>query len=80
MAFIQGIFRHNRAALSIFFHPATIAKGNNGQQGNRINDVAKRNGSLFVTWKPELGWYVETGLTLVLGDQQALVMTGTYAC
>jgi len=44
---------------------ATIVKDNNGQQGNRINDVAKRNASLFVTWKPELGWYAETGLTLV---------------
>lgn len=49
---------------------ATIVKDNNGQQGNRINDVAKRNGSLFVTWKPELGWYAETGLTLV-GDRFA---------
>lgn len=49
---------------------ATIVKDNNGQQGNRINDVAKRNGSLFVTWKPELGWYAETGLTLV-GDRYA---------
>jgi iron complex outermembrane recepter protein len=27
--------------------------------------VAKRNGSLFLTWKPEMGWYAETGLTLV---------------
>lgn len=44
---------------------AMIVKDNNGQQGNRINDVAKRNASLFVTWKPELGWYAETGLTLV---------------
>ncbi|MFT8233622.1 TonB-dependent receptor [Pseudomonas guariconensis] len=49
---------------------ATIVKDNNGQQGNRINNVAKRNGSLFVTWKPELGWYAETGLTLV-GDRFA---------
>ncbi|MDH1509565.1 TonB-dependent siderophore receptor [Pseudomonas mosselii] len=49
---------------------ATIVKDNNGQQGNRINDVAKRNASLFVTWKPELGWYAETGLTLV-GDRYA---------
>jgi len=44
---------------------ATIVKDNNGQEGNRINDVARRNASLFVTWKPELGWYAETGLTLV---------------
>jgi len=49
---------------------ATIVKDTNGQQGNRINDVAKRNGSLFVTWKPELGWYAETGLTLV-GERYA---------
>ncbi|MDH0649189.1 TonB-dependent siderophore receptor [Pseudomonas sp. GD03858] len=49
---------------------ATIVKDNNGQEGNRINDVAKRNASLFVTWKPELGWYAETGLTLV-GDRFA---------
>ena len=49
---------------------ATIVKDNNGQQGNRINDVAKRNASLFVTWKPKLGWYAETGLTLV-GDRYA---------
>ncbi|MHC6223435.1 TonB-dependent receptor [Pseudomonas sp. X10] len=44
---------------------ATIVKDNNGQEGNRINNVAKRNGSLFITWKPEQGWYGETGLTLV---------------
>ncbi|MGB5956856.1 TonB-dependent receptor [Pseudomonas sp.] len=49
---------------------ATIVKDNNGQEGNRISDVAKRNGSLFVTWKPELGWYAETGLTLV-GERYA---------
>jgi len=49
---------------------ATIVKDNSGQEGNRINDVAKRNASLFVTWKPELGWYAETGLTLV-GDRFA---------
>ncbi len=49
---------------------ATIVKDKNGQEGNRINDVAKRNGSLFVTWKPELGWYAETGLTLV-GERYA---------
>ncbi|BBH48538.1 TonB-dependent receptor [Pseudomonas sp. KU43P] len=49
---------------------ATIVKDNNGLEGNRINDVAKRNGSLFVTWKPELGWYAETGLTMV-GERYA---------
>ncbi|NIF26358.1 TonB-dependent siderophore receptor [Pantoea sp. Tr-811] len=49
---------------------ATVVKDNNGLEGNRINDVAKRNGSLFVTWKPQLGWYAETGLTLV-GERYA---------
>ncbi|MCO7514377.1 TonB-dependent siderophore receptor [Pseudomonas guariconensis] len=49
---------------------ATLVKDNNGQEGNRINNVAKRNGSLFITWKPELGWYAETGLTLV-GERYA---------
>ncbi|QXI38756.1 TonB-dependent receptor [Pseudomonas xantholysinigenes] len=49
---------------------ATIVKDDNGNEGKRINDVAKRNASLFVTWKPELGWYAETGLTLV-GDRYA---------
>nr|WP_314874741.1 TonB-dependent siderophore receptor [uncultured Pseudomonas sp.] len=44
---------------------ATIVKDNNGLEGNRINDVAKRNGSLFISWKPQLGWYAETGLTMV---------------
>ena len=44
---------------------ATIEKDNNGLEGKRINNVAKHNGSLFLTWKPELGWYGETGLTLV---------------
>jgi len=44
---------------------ATIVKDNSNQQGNRINDVAKRNGSLFISWKPQLGWYAETGLTMV---------------
>ncbi|MNT41420.1 putative TonB-dependent receptor BfrD precursor [compost metagenome] len=49
---------------------ATIEEDNNGFEGNRISNVAKRNGSLFVTWKPEMGWYAETGLTLV-GDRYA---------
>ncbi|TWD99034.1 iron complex outermembrane receptor protein [Pseudomonas sp. AG1028] len=44
---------------------ATIVKDNNGFEGNRVSNVAKRNGSLFLTWKPEQGWYAETGLTLV---------------
>ncbi|MDR9860501.1 iron complex outermembrane receptor protein [Pseudomonas baetica] len=44
---------------------ATIEKDNNGLEGKRINNVAKHNGSLFLTWKPEMGWYGETGLTLV---------------
>ncbi|MBF8720927.1 TonB-dependent receptor [Pseudomonas guariconensis] len=60
---------------------AIIAKDNNGQQGNRINDVAKRNASLFVTWKPELGWYAETGLTLVgerYADNQNTVLLPGY--
>ncbi|EJN34199.1 TonB-dependent siderophore receptor [Pseudomonas sp. GM84] len=59
---------------------ATIVEDNNGLEGNRINDVAKRNGSLFVTWKPELGWYAETGLTLVgeryADNQNTTVMPG----
>ena len=29
-----------------------------------------RNASLFITWKPQMGWYAETGLTLV-GDRYA---------
>ena len=49
---------------------ATVVKDNNGFAGKRVNDVAKRNGSLFITWKPEMGWYAETGLTLV-GDRYA---------
>jgi len=59
---------------------ATIVNDNNGLEGNRINDVAKRNASLFVTWKPELGWYAETGLTLVgeryADNQNTTVMPG----
>ncbi len=49
---------------------AKVEKDNNGFEGKRISDVAKRNASLFVTWKPEMGWYAETGLTLV-GDRYA---------
>ncbi|HEF4760523.1 TPA: TonB-dependent siderophore receptor [Pseudomonas putida] len=49
---------------------ATVEKDNNGFEGKRISNVAKHNGSLFVTWKPEMGWYGETGLTLV-GDRYA---------
>ncbi|NER63283.1 TonB-dependent siderophore receptor [Pseudomonas sp. MAFF212427] len=44
---------------------ATIVEDTEGNAGNRINDVAKRNGSLFLTWKPQMGWYAETGVTLV---------------
>ncbi|OUM33668.1 TonB-dependent siderophore receptor [Pseudomonas sp. 1239] len=44
---------------------ATIVEDTEGNAGNRINDVARRNASLFVTWKPEMGWYAETGVTLV---------------
>ena len=47
------------------FQDATVEKDNNGFEGKRISNVAKRNGSLFITWKPELGWYAETGVTLV---------------
>ncbi|OCT22442.1 TonB-dependent receptor [Pseudomonas putida] len=49
---------------------AIIAKDNSGLEGNRVNNVARRNASLFVTWKPELGWYAETGLVLV-GERYA---------
>jgi iron complex outermembrane receptor protein len=49
---------------------ATVEEDNNGFEGKRISDVAKHNGSLFLTWKPEMGWYAETGLTLV-GDRYA---------
>lgn len=49
---------------------ATVMKDNNGFEGKRVSDVAKRNGSLFITWKPEMGWYAETGLTVV-GDRYA---------
>ncbi|MDP9526335.1 TonB-dependent receptor [Pseudomonas protegens] len=49
---------------------AVVVKDNNGFEDKRVNNVAKRNGSLFITWKPELGWYAETGLTLV-GDRYA---------
>ncbi|MCK9816476.1 TonB-dependent siderophore receptor [Pseudomonas sp. MAFF 302046] len=49
---------------------ATVVKDDNGFEGKRVNDVAKRNGSLFITWKPEMGWYAETGVTLV-GDRFA---------
>ncbi|WP_421551598.1 TonB-dependent receptor [Pseudomonas yamanorum] len=49
---------------------AKVVKDNNGFEDKRISDVAKRNASLFVTWKPEMGWYAETGLTLV-GDRYA---------
>jgi len=44
---------------------ATVVKDNNGFAGKRVNNVAQRNGSLFLTWKPEQGWYAETGLTFV---------------
>ena len=44
---------------------ATVVKDDSGFEGKRINGVAKHNGSLFITWKPEMGWYAETGLTLV---------------
>ncbi|MHA6197854.1 TonB-dependent receptor [Pseudomonas wadenswilerensis] len=44
---------------------ATIVDDTNGNAGNRIYDVAKHNGSVFLTWKPEMGWYAETGLTFV---------------
>lgn len=49
---------------------AIVVKSNNGDEGNRYNNVAKKNGSVFLTWKPEMGWYAETGLTLV-GDRFA---------
>ena len=49
---------------------AKVEKDNNGFEGKRVSDVAKRNASLFITWKPEMGWYAETGLTLA-GDRYA---------
>jgi len=44
---------------------ATVVKDTNGFEGKRVNNVAERNGSLFLTWKPAVGWYAESGLTLV---------------
>ncbi|MDI2593223.1 TonB-dependent siderophore receptor [Pseudomonas sp. 681] len=44
---------------------AMVVEDNNGLEGKRVTNVAKHNGSLFLTWKPEMGWYAETGLTLV---------------
>ena len=59
---------------------ATVVKDNNGLEGKRINGVAKHNGSLFITWKPEMGWYAETGLTLVgqryADNQNTVVLPG----
>ncbi|MEE1925483.1 TonB-dependent siderophore receptor [Pseudomonas sp. 148P] len=49
---------------------AIIVDDTDGNAGNRISDVAKRNGSVFITWKPEMGWYAETGLTFV-GERYA---------
>ena len=60
---------------------ATVVKDNNGLEGKRINGVAKHNGSLYVTWKPEMGWYAETGLTLVgqrYADNQNTVTLAGY--
>lgn len=61
---------------------ATIVKDNNGLQGNRVSNVARRNASLFLTWKPELGWYGETGVTLVgqrYADNQNTTLLPGYA-
>ena len=59
---------------------ATVVKDNNGFEGKRVSDVAKRNASLFLTWKPEMGWYAETGLTLVgqryADNQNTVVLPG----
>ena len=58
-----------------------VVKDNNGLEGKRINGVAKHNGSLFITWKPEMGWYAETGLTLVgqrYADNQNTVILPGY--
>ena len=49
---------------------AIIVDDTEGNAGNRVSDVAKRNGSVFITWKPEMGWYAETGLTFV-GERYA---------
>ena len=44
---------------------AVIVKDNNGLQGNRVTNVAKRNGSVFISWKPKVGWHAESGVTFV---------------
>ncbi|MEE4886285.1 TonB-dependent siderophore receptor [Pseudomonas alliivorans] len=49
---------------------ATIVEDDNGLEGNRVSNVARRNGSVFLTWKPQMGWYAETGMTLV-GERYA---------
>jgi len=43
---------------------------NNGLAGNRVSNVARRNGSVFLTYKPAEGLYGETGLTFV-GERYA---------
>ncbi|WP_268593325.1 TonB-dependent receptor domain-containing protein, partial [Escherichia coli] len=44
---------------------ASIVEDNNGLAGNRVSNVARRNGSVFLTYKPAEGLYGETGLTFV---------------
>lgn len=49
---------------------AAIIEDNNGMAGNRVSNVARRNGSVFLTYKPAEGLYGETGLTFV-GERYA---------
>ena len=44
---------------------ASIVEDNNGLAGNRVGNVARRNGSVFLTYKPAEGLYGETGVTFV---------------
>jgi len=47
------------------FQKAEIMADGNTETGRLSDNAPRRNASLFVTWKPQQGWFAETGFTAV---------------
>ncbi|ASR64286.1 TonB-dependent receptor domain-containing protein [Bordetella pertussis] len=56
---------HWRVRGGLGVQSASIVRDNNGQAGKRVRNVARLNGSLFLSYRPPQGWYGETGVTFV---------------
>ncbi|ETH17243.1 IS481 family transposase [Bordetella pertussis] len=62
---VHRLAGHWRVRGGLGVQSASIVRDNNGQAGKRVRNVARLNGSLFLSYRPPQGWYGETGVTFV---------------